>query len=40
MMDLEYVVAAYGVVIGGMVVYAATLWRRLGRARGRDDEAR
>jgi hypothetical protein len=32
MTDLPYIVAAYGVIIGGLVVYAVSLWRRL-RAR-------
>ena len=39
MTDVEYVVAAYTVVLGGMAIYVVTLWRRLRRARG-DDEAR
>jgi hypothetical protein len=38
MTDVEYVIAAYGVVLGGMGLYAVSLWRRLRRARG-DDEA-
>jgi hypothetical protein len=37
--DVEYVIAAYAVVLGGMAVYVVTLWRRLARARD-DDEAR
>lgn len=32
MTDLPYIAAAYGVIIGGLVVYAVSLWRRL-RAR-------
>lgn len=40
MTDVGYVIAAYGVVLGGMLIYAASLWRRLRRARGGDDEAR
>jgi hypothetical protein len=40
MTDVGYVIAAYGVVLGGMVLYAVTLWRRLRRVRGGDDEAR
>lgn len=38
MTDLGFVVAAYGVIIGGLALYTATLWRRLGRVR--DDEHR
>jgi hypothetical protein len=40
MTDVGYVIAAYGVVLGGMALYAVTLWRRLRRARGDDHEAR
>ena len=29
MSDVEFIVAAYGVIIGGLVVYTVTLWRRL-----------
>jgi hypothetical protein len=32
MTDLPYIVAAYGVIIGGLGLYAVSLWRRL-RAR-------
>jgi hypothetical protein len=39
MNDLEFVLAAYGVVLGGLAAYTVTLWRRLRAARG-DDEAR
>jgi len=39
MTDVEYVIAAYAVVLGGLALYVVTLWRRLARARG-DDEAR
>ena len=40
MSDLGFVVAAYGVILGGLVVYTVSLWRRLRGARDRDDEAR
>lgn len=40
MTDVGYIVAAYGVVLGGTLLYAITLWRRLRRASGTDDEAR
>lgn len=40
MTDVEYVIAAYGVVLGGLGLYAASLWRRLRAARRGDDEAR
>ena len=39
MTDVGYVIAAYGVVLGGMALYAVTLWRRLRRVSGGDDEA-
>ena len=40
MTDVGYVVAAYGVIVGGLALYAISLWRRL-RAVGRpDDEGR
>jgi hypothetical protein len=38
--DVGFVVAAYGVILGGLALYSATLWRRLRTARTRDDEAR
>lgn len=38
MSDVGFVIAAYGVVLGGLALYVLTLWRRL-RAVGRDDEA-
>lgn len=38
MSDVGFVIAAYGVILGGLGVYTITLWRRL-RAVGRDDEA-
>jgi len=40
MTDLGYVVAAYGVIVGGLGLYAVGLWRRLRAQRGPDDEAR
>lgn len=38
MTDAGFVVAAYGVIIGGLAVYTAALWRRLRRVR--EDERR
>lgn len=29
MIDVEFVIAAYGVVLGGMALYTVLLWRRL-----------
>ena len=40
MTDAGYVLAAYAVILGGMALYTAFLWRRLRAARDRDDEAR
>ena len=40
MTDAGYVIAAYGVIVGGMGLYTLSLWRRLRAARDRDDEAR
>lgn len=40
MTDAGYVIAAYGVIVGGMGLYALSLWRRLQAARDHDDEAR
>lgn len=40
MTDAGFVVAAYGVIIGGLGLYTLGLWRRIRAARGRDDEAR
>jgi len=39
MTDAGFVIAAYVVIIGGLALYTATLWRRIRTARGRDDEA-
>jgi hypothetical protein len=38
--DAGYVIAAYGMIIGGLGLYTLSLWRRLRAARDRDDEAR
>jgi hypothetical protein len=40
MTEVGYVVAAYGVILGGMVLYTAALWQRLRATRDRDDEGR
>jgi hypothetical protein len=40
MTDAGYVIAAYGVILGGLGLYTLSLWRRLRAARDRDDEAR
>ena len=40
MSDLGYVIAAYGVIFGGLALYALSLWRRLRAAQRRDHEAR
>jgi hypothetical protein len=40
MSDLGFVLAAYGVIVGGLGLYTLTLWRRLRAVRRRDDEAR
>jgi hypothetical protein len=29
MTDLPFIVAAYGVIVGGLALYTVTLWRRL-----------
>ena len=34
MSDLGYVVAAYGVILGGLALYTVTIWRRLRSAQG------
>lgn len=46
MTDAGFVAAAYGVILGGLGLYAVSLWRRLdatrryaGRSRDREDEA-
>jgi hypothetical protein len=38
--DVWFVVAAYGVIIGGLGLYTVTLWRRLRAVQRRDDEGR
>lgn len=40
MTDMEFVIAAYGVIFGGLGLYTVTLWRRLRAAQRPDDEAR
>ena len=40
MTDAGFVIAAYAVIIGGLALYTAVLWRRLRATRRRDDEAR
>ena len=40
MTDVGYVLAAYTVILGGMALYTAALWRRLRSTRDRDDEGR
>ena len=40
MTDAGFVIAAYGVIVGGLGVYTLVLWRRLDAARARDDEGR
>lgn len=37
MTDAGFVIAAYGVILGGLAAYTLALWRRL-RAVRRDDE--
>jgi len=40
MTDVGYVLAAYAVILGGMALYTAALWRRLRGTRDHDDEGR
>ena len=40
MTDAGFVIAAYVVIIGGLALYTAVLWRRIRAVRDRDDEAR
>jgi hypothetical protein len=40
MTDAGFVIAAYGVILGGLALYTVTLWRRLRGVRRPDDEAR
>jgi len=39
MTDVGFVIAAYGVILGGLALYTLALWRRLRAAADRDDEA-
>ena len=36
MTDVGFVIAAYGVILGGLGLYTVTLWRRLRAVRDRD----
>lgn len=38
--DVWFVVAAYGVIVGGLALYTVSLWRRLRGVRRSDDEGR
>ena len=40
MTDAGFVIAAYAVIVGGLALYTATLWRRIQSAQRRDDEGR
>ena len=40
MTDAGYVIAAYAVILCGMALYTAALWRRLRSTRDRGDEGR
>jgi uncharacterized membrane protein YiaA len=40
MSDAGFVIAAYAVILGGLVTYTVGLWRRLRAVHGPDDEAR
>ena len=40
MTDAGFVIAAYGVILGGLGLYTASLWWRLRAAQRRDDEGR
>lgn len=39
MSDIGFVVAAYGVIFGGLGLYVLALWRRLRAARRDDDRS-
>ncbi len=39
MSDIGFVVAAYGVIFGGLGLYTLALWRRLRAARRDDDRS-
>lgn len=38
MTDIEFVIAAYGVILGGLGLYTVSLWRRLRAARRSDGD--
>lgn len=40
MTDAAFVLAAYGVILGGLALYTASLWWRLRAVQRRDDEGR
>ncbi len=40
MTDAGFVIAAYGVILGGLALYTVALWRRLRATRHLDDGAR
>ncbi len=40
MSDAGFVIAAYGVILGGLALYTVSLWRRLRGAASSDDEGR
>jgi hypothetical protein len=40
MSDAGYVIAAYGVIVGGLALYAVSVLRRLAATRDRRDEGR
>lgn len=40
MTDAGFVIAAYTVIIGGLVLYTLSLWRRLRSVERADDEGR
>ena len=40
MTDAGYVIAAYAVIVGGLVLYTLSLWRRLRSVQRTDDEGR
>jgi len=40
MTDAGFVIAAYGVILGGLGLYTGSLWWRLRAVQRRDDEGR
>jgi hypothetical protein len=40
MTDTGFVIAAYGVIVGGLALYTLSLWRRLRSVTRTDDEGR